>query len=265
MSKNLMGIFLFLTLILSVISYATETSMAPSNSFIAEDLNPKLQSGQLIKKVSHFEIIFNSNESMEDSYMGRRKFDIAKDIVSHINQTIPDLKLTSTFRIFGLDFKTGKDTTLVYGPNAYTRSEFEASLKKVLYPLGDSSLNVAIVAAYEDLRSTRGKKAVMIISDGKEMDRASLIAARKIKKVFGKRLCIYAIQIGNDSVGKTFLEKIVRAGGCGFYSQCDQLISSSGMANFVEKVFLTSGPLEFKKSAAVPTIPPPDLPQSLPK
>jgi protein involved in polysaccharide export with SLBB domain len=255
---------LLLTLGLSIASCATEKPITSLNTLVAGDLNSKTQSSQPRPKIDHFEIILNSNDSMADPYMGRRKFDIAKDIAGRINQAIPDAKLTGVLRTFGLDFKTGKATMLVYGPAAYSRSDLESSLGKVAYPLGDSSLDVAVDAAHEDLRSAKGRKAIIIISDGKEKNDSSLAAVRRIKKAFGKRLCLYTVQVGNSAAGKTFLEKVARAGGCGFYSPCDQLVSGSGVADFVEKVFLTSKPPELKKSAAVPTIPPPELPPASP-
>jgi OOP family OmpA-OmpF porin len=70
-----------------------------------------------------------------------------------------------------------------------------------------------------------------------------------MKTQYGDRLCIYTVLIGNDSVGKALMEKIAETGQCGFSVNADDIVSSAGMADFVEKVFLAKAP---KKVAPPP-------------
>lgn len=240
---------LLLILSLSLIGCATEKSVSPSNLFIDKHINLLVKSGESRQKIDNFEIIFDSNESMNDTYMGQRKFDLAKDILININEMIPDLKMTSALRTFGLNFSTGKATTLIYGPSVYTKPGFEKNLKKIKYPLGDSLLNIAIDAAYEDVQSAPGKKAIIIVSDGKNMDNSTVTKVQRIKNIFRDQICIYAIQVGNDWAGEKLLREMVQLGGHGLYVQSDQLVSSTDIASFVEKVFLTSQHMEVMKPA----------------
>ncbi|MGD0276988.1 MAG: polysaccharide biosynthesis/export family protein [Syntrophales bacterium] len=249
MSINIIKKSLLLILSLSLISCAAEKSVSPANVLIDKHLNLLVKSDESRQKIDHFEIIFDSNESMKDPYMGQRKFDHAKDILIHVNETIPDLKMTSALRTFGLNFNTGKATTLIYGPAVYSKSGFEKNLKKIKYPLGDSLLNVAIDAVYEDVQSALGKKAIIIVSDGKNMDNSTVAKVQRIKNILGDQICIYAIQVGNDSAGEKLLRKMVRLGGCGLYIQSDRLVSSTDVVAFTEKIFLTSQPREVMKPA----------------
>jgi OmpA-OmpF porin, OOP family len=88
------------------------------------------------------------------------------------------------------------------------------------------------------LKSTRGPIAVIIVSDGADMDQAPVKAAKDLKGEFGNRLCIDTVQVGDDSDGKMILEQIAGASGCGFSTTADGLATSSSLAGFVEGVFL---------------------------
>jgi OOP family OmpA-OmpF porin len=69
------------------------------------------------------------------------------------------------------------------------------------------------------------------------MDRAPVVAAENLKSLFGDRLCIYAVQVGDSPTGKWVMEQVARAGQCGFMANADDIASADGMADFVEKVF----------------------------
>jgi OOP family OmpA-OmpF porin len=107
-------------------------------------------------------------------------------------------------------------------------------------PGGDSSLPLAkaITAAGEDLKSTQGAIAIIIVSDGEDMDQAPVSAAKALKSQFGDRICIDTVQVGNDADGKMILEQIAGTSGCGFSTTADRLATSSSLADFVESVFL---------------------------
>jgi len=237
MAKHLFRMFLWtVSLIL-----AGCTVQRPVTPFAPMDLNPKIQSGQYIQNANNLMIILDNSGSMKDFYLGQRKFNMAKDIVNRINRTIPNIKLTIALRTFGFDILTSEETTLVYGPTPYHASGFEKAFREVKRPNGPGSLDRAIDASMEDLSSTEvlGKIAMIIVSDGEEMSITPLVSAERLKTMFGDRICIYTIQIGNDSAGRMLLEKIAQAGGCGFNSQGERLLSSGDVADFVERVLLT--------------------------
>ncbi|MBW1859476.1 MAG: OmpA family protein, partial [Deltaproteobacteria bacterium] len=119
----------------------------------------------------------------------------------------------------------------------YTKEGLEGGVAVAKRAGGNSPLCLAIDGASQDLQSTKGDIAVIIVSDGKEMDDAPVEAAKKMKCQYGKRVCIYTIQIGDCKVGKKLLDQVANAGGCGFSVNADDLSSGQGMANFVDAVF----------------------------
>ncbi|MCK7509622.1 MAG: hypothetical protein MZV70_39985 [Desulfobacterales bacterium] len=67
-------------------------------------------------------IVLDASETMGDVYKGRSKADIAKDIVAHMNQTIPPYGLPCraawpSARAACLD---SKDSKVLYGLTTYT-------------------------------------------------------------------------------------------------------------------------------------------------
>jgi OOP family OmpA-OmpF porin len=199
------------------------------------------QTNQFVQKVDNFVVILDTSLSMSEKYNGRSKAEIAKDFLMATNQTLPELKYNAALRTFGhWSSLSDRSTVLVYSVKPYSTAEFGSALKKVKAPSGDSSIPLAkaITAAGEDLKSTQGPIAVIIVSDGADMDQAPVEAAKSLKGKFGNRICIDTVQVGNDSGGKTILEQISGAGGCGFSTSADGLSTSSSLRDFVERVFL---------------------------
>lgn len=252
--KNLFRMFLW-TIGLILVSCAAQKPMTP---FTPMDLNPKIKSGQYIQNANNLMIIFDKSGSMRDRYLGRRKFNMAMDIVNRINWTIPHIKLTVALRTFGSNFIPSEETTLKYGPISYSSYGLEQALKELKNPNGPNTLDLAIDKAIEDLSSIKvlGKIALIIISDGEDISNTSLVSTERLKDMYGDRICVYTIQIGNDLAGKMLLEKIVQAGGCGFSSQGEQVLSSGDVADFVSKVLLTKRLVKTVKPA-IPAAPVP--------
>jgi OOP family OmpA-OmpF porin len=144
---------------------------------------------------------------------------------------------------------------LVYGPTQYSSAGFGAALNAVKAPSGTSSLPLAkaINAAGDDMKSSQGPIAVIIVSDGMQMDQKPVNAAEAMKSQFGDRVCIDTVQVGDDPAGKMTLEQIVKAGGCGISTTADRLASSGSMAGFVEGIFLAkAAPKPMAKPMAKP-------------
>jgi len=236
MTKHYLKALFFVMVSALLISCAIQK---PQTAFKAHDLGPKLQAGHYVQKVDNFVVVLDASGSMDEPYKGQTKLNLAKDVVSRMNQTIPDVQLTGALRTFGQSaWPFSKKTTLIYGLTEYTKEELEEALKTVKRPGGRSPSALAIDAATEDLKPTQGDIAVIIVSDGKEMDNAPVVAAENMKSAFGDRLCIYTVLVGNDPAGKSLMERVARAGRCGFSVSADCIASSEDMADFVEKVFL---------------------------
>jgi len=214
------------------------------------------QADQYVPKVDNFVVILDTSSSMADRYHGQAKATIAKDFLTAVNQTLPELAYNGALRTFGHSaYLPDRSTMPVYGVTSYSTSGFESALNGVKAPSGSSSLPLAkaINAAGSDLQSAQGPIAIVIVSDGEDMDQAPVNAANALKSQFGDRLCIHTAQVGDDPGGKATLEQIATASGCGISTTTDDLATSSSMAGFVESVFLAkSAPKPVPEPVAMP-------------
>jgi OOP family OmpA-OmpF porin len=96
--------------------------------------------------------------------------------------------------------------------------------------------------------------AVIIITDGLDLPGDVLASAKGLKQAYGSSICFYPILVGDAKDGETLLKKIAAIGGCGFYSTADELLTSAGMADFVEKVFLDKKAVVAAPAAPVVTM-----------
>ncbi len=210
--------------------------MQPAGPLFATE---QLTAGQYEPKVDNFEVILDASSSMNEKYNGTTKFKIAKDFLDAMGQTLPELKFNGTLRTFGYNPNYPKAfNDLFYGPAKYSRAGLKDGLIAVSQADGTSPLGKAISDAGEDLKSAQGKIAVVVLSDGKDMDNEPVTAAQELKGQFGDRLCIYTVLIGDDRAGKKLLESVATAGGCGFLTSSDEFKSGPEMGEFVKKVFL---------------------------
>ena len=215
----------------------------------------KFDASQYEPKVDNFVVILDTSSSMGDKYGQKEKYKIAKDFLSAMNQTLPELNYNGALMTFGHDAHLpDKSAMLVYGPTKYSTSGFESALNATKGPSGSSSLPLAkaINASGVDLKSTQGSTAVILVSDGEKMDQAPVKAAEALKSQFGDRLCIDTVLVGDNPAGKMTLEQIAKAGGCGISTTADQLASSAKMAGFVEGLFLAKPAPKPAPMAAAP-------------
>jgi len=134
-------------------------------------------------------------------------------------------------------------TVLFYGMEKYSTKNLDKGIDKVTKAGGSSPMGLAGEALLDDLDGLSGDmNAVIIISDGEDMESENLPVARKLKERFGSSICFYPIHVGNSKEGAALLQRIADIGGCGFYSTADELMSYAGMADFVEMVFLNEKP-----------------------
>ena len=201
----------------------------------------QFDASQYVPKVDNFVVILDTSSSMGDKYGQKEKAKIAKELLTAMNQTLPELNYNGALMTFGHDaYLPDRSAMLVYGPTKYSTSGFESALNATKGPSGASSLALAkaIKASGVDLKSAQGPIAVILVSDGEKMDQAPVAAAETLKSQFGDRLCIDTILVGDNPAGKEILEQIAKAGGCGISTTADQLGSSANMAGFVEALFL---------------------------
>jgi len=216
--------------------------MEVSNPGSAMDLNQKVKSGAYVQKVDNFLMILDASSSMSEAYIPfdttPDKFTIARDIAKLLNQTIPDIKLEAGLRTFGPE---ATKSSLIYGMTAYTKDGMGKAIDSVKDIGGLTPMSKALTAAIGDLEKTSGKIAVIVISDGENNIGDAVAAAKNLKEKYGDRICIYTILVGENAVGRETMSDVAQAGGCGFATDTPAVSSAAGMADFVEKVFLTKG------------------------
>ena len=187
-------------------------------------------------KVENFVVILDTSYSMNHKYGEKRKIEIAKEFLSAMNQTLPELNYNGALITFGHD----DSIMLDYGLTQYSTSGFGSALNATKPPSGNSSfpLKAAITAAAGELKSSQGQIPVIIVSDGENMDQAPVKAAKALKGEFGDRLCIYTVLVGDNPAGEALMKQVAAAGECGGSASADGFKDSGAMGDFVKSVFL---------------------------
>jgi len=206
-------------------------------------------SGQYAAKVQNAVLIQDASMTMEGYGM-----QTAKGLLTSMNQSLPaDLKVNLGLRSFGhSDRQSIQLTEKAFGMSAYSAAGLQTGIDAVKVAGGNSPLDAALLAAGVDLQGAAGKSAIIVLSDGLQMDSAPA-AAGQVKQQYGDNLCIYTINIGRSMEGDALLAKVAKAGGCGFAVNASALSSAAGMGDFVDKVFLAAAPKAAK--AAPPPAP----------
>jgi OmpA-OmpF porin, OOP family len=223
--------------LLAVFSCAT-APMVPDMT--VRDLTAEYQAGKTKSKVDNFLVIMDASSSMEERDGEYVKFDLAKSFAQRMNQTMPPLEVSGGLRTFGHDPAVARTfTALLYGMSAYQRADLAKALDSVTVPGGTSPMLEAINAASADIEALTGKTALLIISDGKDIDNRPVGALEDLKKKMGDRLCVYPVLVGNDAQGVALMQRLAGVGSCGFATTAREVAGADQMANFVSKVFLT--------------------------
>ena len=240
MKTRKIKLFLLVIGLVFLTSCATvnKTRMVPDS--MVKDLTPAFQSGEFGSKVDGFVVLLDASSSMAETYQDYVKFDIAKAFVRRMNGTMPPISAVSGLRSFGHAPELSRELTkLFYGMAPYNRHGLNKGLTAVTPPGGTTPLPAAITAAFSDLKNISGDKAVIIISDGKDLTDQPFIAAQNLQTMMEDHLCIYTVLVGDDEKGKILLEKIARVSPCGFMALAQDVSSAESMADYVSDVFLT--------------------------
>lgn len=236
MKKNHLFLLIILLSGIFISGCATMPPFSSQPAFVPQKIN--MASYQ--SKVENFVVILDASASMRTWYDGSTRFEVAKAIVSRMNQTLPNLDMQGGLRTFGHSQSVSKeDTVLMYGMAPYTRAGLQAGLDKVTKADGPSPFSDAIDGANQDLRATTGKIALIIITDGGDMGNGPVEAVMRLKKEYGSRICIYTIGVGSNPADKEYLNKLAQIGECGYATEANKISTNTGMLGFVKDVFLS--------------------------
>ena len=182
-------------------------------------------------------VILDASASMRTWYDGSNRLEVAKAIISRMNQTVPDLDLDGALRTFGHSSSVStQETDLMYGLTAYKKSGLQAGLDKVAKADGLSPLGAAIDAVNKDLQGISDKTALIIVSDGEAMGKTPLEAAQRLKQDYAGNLCIYTISVGSNPGEKNLLRELAQTGECGYATDANEISTSAGMYAYVERM-----------------------------
>ncbi|MHB8808388.1 MAG: OmpA family protein [Desulfobulbaceae bacterium] len=232
-----------LTVLLMLLFVGLVVSCAPKiqQSLVCNTLAGLLNSGYK-QKVDNFLIIFDGSSSMWEKYNGTKKFYQARNVILGINQAIDGLKLQGGLHVIG-ETKATRGTltndSLIYGMTDYSSAEYAKAVNSVEIN-GLTPISIPLAKSIDTLKSTSGKTAVIVVSDGVQVssDKATpQEAAAQLKAAYGDRVCIYTVLIGDDPVGKSTLQAVADASGCGFATTESAVATTEGMNDFVRKVF----------------------------
>jgi OOP family OmpA-OmpF porin len=254
MTHRIFKIISFLGILLILFGCVSKRPLRESPPYKPIDLNNRIKSGDYVQKVDYFQVILDASGTTK-----RAKYQTARRLAKGMNLTIPNLDLKAGLRVFG---KSGDRTDLVYGMVHYTQSGFDAAIPAI-GGSGESPLGESIAAAGLDFKQASNNIALIIFSDGLETGASSIDAAEGLKKLYGDRLCIYAVNLGFSPQGRAVLEGVTKAVQCGFVVNAEEIQSPEGMAGFVEKVFLAKAPP--KSEPVVSSLPPAPRPPSPPE
>ena len=218
-----------------------------------------LSTAQYGKKADTFVIIQDASSSMNEQHThdtryvthrdaGQSKLELAKETLSHMNQTVPQLDFNSGLTAFsGGCYNQAK---VLYGLETYDRDGLDDGLAKLTCASGTTPMGAGINAANSKLLTGLGlgKIAMFIVSDGisdashttdgSGGKKGAITAAKKAKDQLGDRLCIYPIQIGNEPGAEEFMNKLATIGDCGFATNAMDISSPKTMAGYVIKTLL---------------------------
>jgi OOP family OmpA-OmpF porin len=197
--------------------------------FEAKDLNNKIDSGLYKQKIDNLLIIVDASDSMNEKYEGNgfpvrpsdakeqaassaaieadfssttslvlpTKLAVEKELLHRLNQTIPSIDFSSGIRSFGFGPCTDWSFTKLNKSVApHTTESFAEGIETLTCANGGSSMKEAVVAAADDLASTTGNIAIIIISDGFRLNESPIFATQALKEQYGDRLCVYTLWIG---------------------------------------------------------------------
>jgi OOP family OmpA-OmpF porin len=230
--RNLYQLFILAVMAVALVACA---SAKPRFFFEAHEFDPDFW----VPKVDRFVVVMDNSLSMYDKFQREVKLDLANNLAKSMNASIPELEYDAGIRTFGQGRCLPRDqTSMIYGVDRYSTADFLATIDTLQCAGGYSPLRLAFEANLEDLAGADGARAVIIFSDGRNMGKKTVEAARRLKDRFGDDICFYPVLIGGDATGKKMLGKIAEIGGCGEVAVATELTGRSVMEEFVKGALL---------------------------
>jgi len=228
----------------------------PVEKFSSAQLIGKLKEGGYLQKTDNLMVIVDAlgtsyDGNNRDMYQMVPKIEFGQEILAKMSDTIPPVTHTRALRVFGWEAESFKeDYSLSFGLLDIPPQSIPGIIATRTLPSSIiSPLAMTFDAAFLELKEIDGTTSLVVMSDGLNVDRNAMVAARNLKKKYGDSLCIYTILLSDDPEGASNLASLSKLGQCGFNTTADEINSQSAMSDFVEKVF-------FAKTSSVDIAPP---------
>lgn len=237
-----MAISLIRTTLLSIISAALLIGCASTTYSPAPFTPANMDASTYNSKVDAFVVVMDASSSMDYSDQGRKKFHSAKDVVSHMNQTIPELNYKSALVGFGSNSCLNwEKTKVVSGPATYRTADFSNGLNMLECAGGVSPMEDGVYVGGSTVQGS-GQIALILVSDFLKINSDAVIAkVHALEAEYGDRLCIHTITIGGADQGE-LTAALANVNNCGSSVTAKSLTSSAAMAGYVANVLLEPSP-----------------------
>ncbi len=197
---------------------------------------------RVVKNCDAFVFLADESSSMHNSGDDTTKMETLKDILAKINQRIPPASYKSALVGFNYDKESVKsfNTKVYYPMGPYDKAQMADAISKLEATVSWTSIGNGLKAADKQLKGQEGRLRIIIFSDGQENSQYPQTPAQvaaQLKKEYGDRLCIYAVQIGDSDQGQAVLDSVVKAAGCGKVVSASDLADEGNLKAFVKEVF----------------------------
>ncbi len=230
----------FLLAVASVILVVSALT-AESADMVVEEIKATYtdkQEVRVIPKIDNFIVVFDESGSMYLTDQGRTpaKAKVAKDIITALNDRIPELGYKGSVTVFAPD-------KALLGPTVFNRGSFGQTYGGLQEtgrifgnrtPLGD-----AILALDPLLSKSAGKTAVLIVSDGE--NNLGTDAFEAAKTIQGKYpdVCFNSISLADSERGRAILKNISQLNDCVYADGSELASDAAAIDQLAKDIFYT--------------------------
>ena len=126
--------------------------------------------------------------------------------------------------------------------HAFDRGALEHFADHLVLQGGTTDMHLWLRSWEPEVSVREGRAAVLILSDGRAPLVDTMLAVRDLAAAHQGRLCVFAIQFGDDPEGAWLLRELTRIAGCGTVWNYDAINSPEGMASVVRRIFFETQP-----------------------
>ena len=194
------------------------------------------------KTCDSFILLVDESDSMHEFYNGKRKIELERETLNLINSSVPKgVAYHAALRSFSHEYQYPRtyQSHLYFPPEKYNSQKMASAISLIKAGRSWTTLGYGLQSTNKDIAKLPGKVHIIVFSDGKENSNFTPPekVAKALKEKYKDRLCIFAVQIGDDDTGEEVLEEVVQASQCGEKVSADDLQNPKTLAAFVKKVF----------------------------